>query len=68
MKLGYQILLAGVTIMFSSVAMSQTVNLSDGDKPIKQKVVSKRFEAKHAKPMKKQLRLEMKEEKIRKID
>jgi hypothetical protein len=68
MKFGYQILLAGAAIMFSSIAMSQTINLSDGDKPIKQKIVSKRFESKHAKPMKKLLRLEMKDEKLRKMD
>lgn len=68
MKLGYQILLAGVAIMFSSVAMSQTVNLSEGDKPIKQKVVSKRFEAKHAQPVKHQMRIELKEEKVRKVN
>lgn len=68
MKLGYRILTMGIMLIFSTSAMSQQNSPIDGDKPIKQKVSSKRFEAKHAQPVKHQIRIEMKEEKVRKVN
>lgn len=71
MKLGYRLFLAGFALLFSNLAMSQDLKPIDGDKPIKQKVVSKRFEAKHmqpVKPLKQQMRIEIKEENIRKVN
>jgi len=68
MKLGYRMLLSGIAIFFSTMAISQEMKPIDGDKPIKQKVVSKRFEAKHKEPIKKKIRFEMKEENIRKVN